>query len=183
MDMSSLGKKLIAKHDASGDADTIWSAIGQPLSRIGAGRYKLTAEYLMYEKGALSTKSQQIRTREIFDVDANQSLQQKARGVGTITLLAKRPGGDETVLLEDVPNFRDGVAAINRVADEARESLRVRENTQKMVYEGAPPTTASAPTPTSVDLNTELAKLAAFHEQGVLSDVEFTSAKAKLLGI
>lgn len=180
--MKAAGANLAAKHDPSSDPDAIWSAVGKPLTGIGAGRYTLTAEYLVFEKGSLSTKSQQIRTREIFDVDAHQSMGQKARGIGTITLFARRPGGDEKVLLEDVPNFREGVTAINRVADEARESLRTRENTQHVNYSGSPVPQAQ-PVGGGGDLNAELAKLAAFREQGVLTDEEFAAAKRKLLGL
>ena len=171
----------------SADPDAIWSAVGKPLTGIGAGRYKLTAEYLIFEKGVLSTKSQQIRTREIFDVDAKQSMVQKGRGIGTITLFARRPGGDEKVLLEDIPNFREGVTAINRASDEARDSLRIREQTQHVNYSGVPPTQVATPAaePASggSDLNVELGKLAAFKEQGVLTDEEFSAAKRNLLGL
>jgi hemolysin activation/secretion protein len=45
----------------------------------------------------------------------------------------------------------------------------------------APPPPAAAPP--EDDLNTKLQQLAALHGQGVLTDEEFSSAKAKLLGI
>jgi hypothetical protein len=189
---ASIAANFAAKPDAEAFEDTVWSAVGQPLSRIGAGRYRVTPEYLFFEKGSLSTKSQQIRVAEIFDVDASQSLAQKARGIGTIKLMARRPTGDEVVLLDDIPNFREGVSIINRVADESRQRLRLAQQTQHVNYTGSPavaaipmaaPTqTASAPT-SGNDLNLELGKLVAFRDQGILDEEEFVAAKRKLLGL
>lgn len=186
----SLGAKMTQQHDPTVDTDALWAAVGKPLSGLGAGRYKLTAAYLLFEKGTLSTKSQQIGTHEIFDVDAAQTMTQKARGVGNITLWAKRASGtSEKVILEDIPNFREGVAAINHASHEARERILLRDKTTHVNYTGGipahhVPTPASAPAPTAtLDLNTELAKLAAFKEQGILDDAEFAAAKKKLLGI
>lgn len=184
--------RMTARHDASGDVDTIWSAVGKPLTGLGAGRYKLTDEYLMFEKGTLSTKAQQIRTADIYDVDASQTMAQKARGIGTITLYAQRgmDGEREKVVLEDIPTFREGVSAINAAAFAAREALRVRENTQHVNYAGGAPAfghphaaTTAAPTSSGVDLNAELAKLADLKAQGVLDDEEFRAAKRQLLGL
>lgn len=189
-----MASNVASRHDASGDADAIWSAVGKPLTGLGAGRYKLTAEFLFFEKGTISTKSQQIRTADIFDVDASQSMAQKARGLGTIKLYAQRgaTGEREEVLLEDVPGFREGVSAINAAAFAAREALRVRENTQHVNYGGGAPVlghapsgvaAAAAPAAGSVDLNAELTKLATLKAQGVLDDEEFTAAKRQLLGL
>ncbi len=80
----------------------LWSAVGKPITQIGGGRYTLTPEYLHFESGTLRTNAQQIRTHEIHDVDAKQSMAQKARGLGTITLWADRSGGREEVKLEDI---------------------------------------------------------------------------------
>ena len=189
--LQSMASNFTARHDSSGDADTIWSAVGKPLTGIGGGRYKLTAEYLFHEKGTLSTKAQQIRTADIFDVDSAQTLAQKARGIGTITLHAQR-GADqerERVVLEDVTNYREGVTAINSAAFAAREAQRVRENTQHVHYGGAAPVHAQAsatPAPAAspaIDLNAELAKLGELRAQGILDDDEFRAAKRQLLGM
>ncbi|KAA0960874.1 DUF2510 domain-containing protein [Microbacterium sp. ANT_H45B] len=187
--LQAMASNVAAKHDASGDADTIWSAVGKPLTGIGGGRYKLTDEYLFHEKGTLSTKAQQIRTADIYDVDSAQTLAQKARGIGTITLYAQR-GADqerERVVLEDVPDYREGVNAINRAAHTAREARRVRENTQHVNYSGGAPVSAQ-PTPTvspspAFDLNAELTKLGELKAQGILDDEEFRAAKRQLLGL
>jgi hypothetical protein len=54
-------------------------------------------------------------------------------------------------------------------------------------YQQAPPQYQQAPAPAAADSGTssmidQLNQLAALHEQGVLSDDEFTAAKAKLFG-
>ncbi len=194
--MQSFGRKMTNKHDLSGDEDAIWTAVGKPLTGIGGGRYKLTAEYLIFEVGTLSSRGQQIRTREIFDVDSSQTMAQKARGVGNITLQARRESGEEKVTLQDITNFREGVNIINRVSDEARHSHSLRERTSHSTvsYNGQPHSTsappAAAPPVTTVaeasgasDLNSELERLAALKAQGVLDDEEFKAAKRKLLGL
>ncbi|WP_341935906.1 SHOCT domain-containing protein [Microbacterium sp. LWO14-1.2] len=186
-------QRLTAKHDLGADEDAVWSAVGKPLTGIGAGRYKLTAEYLIFETGTLSSKGQQIRVREIFDVDSSQTMAQKARGLGTITLRARRPSGDEKVVLQDIPNFREGVVAINRVSDEARHAHHLRENTSRSsveytgaVHAMAPTMVPAAAAPASApgsDLNSELERLAGLRAQGIIDDEEFTAAKRKLLGL
>lgn len=189
--LADAGRSMVAKADPSERPDALWSAVGKPLTGIGGGRYALTSEYLYFESGTLRTNAQQIRVHEIFDVDARQSMAQKARSLGTITLHAQRSDGSrEAVFLEDVPNFREGVTAINNVSHEAREALRRRENTQHVNYQGTPfpnaapvaAPAAPAPSPAS-DLNAELERLAGFHQSGILTDEEFTAAKRKLLGL
>ena len=164
----------------------LWSATGKPLKGFGGGRYRLTDEYLFFESGTLSLKAEQIRTHEIHDVDASQTMTQKARGVGSITLIAHRASGRERVLLEDIAETREGVARINQTAHDARERLRLREHTQHVNYSGTPVHAAPAPAaaaPAPVDMNAELGKLAAFHQQGILTDEEFAAGKRKLLGL
>jgi hypothetical protein len=114
---------------------------------------------------------------------------QRPRGVGTVTLHAKRANGStEVVVLEDIPNFREGVTILNDASHRARESLRVRETAQPVNYQGSPFPAApaapavAAPSPAS-DLNAELERLAGFHQSGILTDEEFTAAKRKLLGL
>ncbi len=169
--------------------DALWIAVGKPLTGIGAGRFRLTELLLTVEKGALSTRALQIGTHDIQDVDANQSLTQKARGVGTISVTAVRVTGTEVVILDDVPDFREAVRIINETAHRARDSHRAKQNTSTVQYSGAAPQVMAPAAPQPVpeasgpDLNEEIGKLAAFHQQGILSDEEFAAAKKKLLGL
>lgn len=185
---SSYIQNLSATFDPGSDPDAIWSAVGKPITGIGGGRYKLTEQYLFFERGTLSTKAQQISTHEIFDVDAMQTITQKARGVGTIVLYAIRSGSGtrERVELVDVERFREGVAELNRVSHAARENLRTKQQTQTVNYTGgpgAPPSSSTSGVTPPIDLNAELEKLASFRERGLLDDEEFAAAKRKLLGL
>ena len=47
---------------------------------------------------------------------------------------------------------------------------------QQVVYE-------QAPAPAAPDMNAELTQLAQLHEQGILTDEEFSAKKAQILGI
>lgn len=183
-------ERVISRHDHAGGAGVIWSAVGKPISRVGAGRYSLTPDYLVIEKGMLSTDRQQIRVHEIFDVDGRQSMAQKARGIGTVTLHAKRSNGElETIQLVDISEFRQAVEIINSTAEEARIQLQRRANAQTLKHEGQqhhqyqqqmPQASASSP---KEDLNAELMKLAELKSAGVLTEEEFAAAKRKLLGL
>ncbi len=179
----SIAKRFTTRLDGAAVEGTLWSAVGKPMTGIGAGRYRLTAEYLIFETGTLSTKSQQIKVHEIHDVDASQSLTQKARGVGNVTLWARRTSGDEKVVLEDIAEFREGVEVINRIADEARHRLQDRQNTQTVNYTRSPLPTTTTAAPAATDLNSEIERLAAFHAEGILDAEEFAAAKKKLLGL
>jgi hypothetical protein len=197
MDMDGLkdiGRRMISRGDQVEGDDTLWSAASKTLTGVGGGRYRLTFEFLYFESGLLTTKSQQIRTIEIYDADASQSITQKARGVGTITLWAAREGGNrEKVTLEDLPNFREGVAIINETAHAAREALRARENTQFVNYSGVPAaqqpfTPAAVPAPAMPaqdenDVHAQIVKLGNLRDQGLLTEDEFVAAKKKLLGL
>lgn len=186
--------------DIKVEPGTIWHATGKPLTGVGAGRYRLTDRYLYFEKGALRTKAQQIPIHELDDVDAHQSMAQKARGVGTITLHVRRASGVEIVELEDVPNFREGVQAINDTARASREYLENRARTQTFNHQGgghmpgmvsgyAPTgpggyaTPASVPTPASSgdDLLAQLERLGGLRDAGVLTPDEFEAKKAEML--
>ena len=174
----------IAAPSAVKDPNVLWEAVGQPITGIGAGRYKLTRQMLYFEKGALSLSAQQVPVHEIHDVDAAQTMTQKMRGVGDITLTAVRAAGHERIVLLDIADFRNGVMLINQAAHEARDELRVKQNTTQVNYAGQAPQGPAAPAPAvGVDLNAELAKLAAFRADGILDDEEFKAAKRKLLGL
>lgn len=177
-------ERVVSKHDHAGGAGVIWNAVGKPMSRMGAGRYSLTADYLVIEKGMLSTDRQQIRAHEIFDVDGRQTMAQKARGIGTVTLHAKRSNGElESIQLVDIPDFRQAVEIINSTAEEARIQLQRRANAQTLRHEGQQQPASNPSSSSKDDLNGELMKLAELKSAGVLTEEEFAAAKRKLLGL
>lgn len=171
------------------DPDAIWQAVGKPITGIGAGKYKLTAHYLYFEKGTLRTDSQQVPVSALLDVDVRQSMTQKARGVGTVVVHIQRPTRVELVALEDIPNFREGQRAINDTAHAARLAIQRNQNTMR--YEGIPPMQhgssrdVSEPAPaqpsSSVDPIDQLQRLGQLRDAGVLTEDEFQTKKSEIL--
>jgi hypothetical protein len=72
-------------------------------------------------------------------------------------------------------------AVSGRVA--RRQARKYDQPAQEEQYEDAPPPAAEAPAPPQDESYAKLQDLARLHTQGVLSDEEFTAAKAKILGI
>lgn len=170
------------------DPDALWQAVGKPMKGFGGGRYKLTSHYLFFEKGSLRTDSQQVPIAQVLDVDLIQSMAQKARGVGTIRVQIQRPTRVETVLLEDVTEFREGVQKINETAHAARAAVQRAANTHH--YSGPVPgfqqpvqqqATAPAPAAQAPDPIAQLKQLGELRDAGVLTEEEFQAKKADIL--
>jgi hypothetical protein len=164
----------------------VWAAKGQPISGIGAGRYKLTATMLFFEKGMLSTRAQQVPIAHVLDVDMRQSMTQKARGVGNVLVHVQRSNGVELVVLEDVPDPRGAVSIINSTAHAARLVEQQRVNTHH--YSGVAPTVPppqAAPTPAAApmapDPIEQLRRLGELRDAGILTEEEFATKKAEIL--
>ena len=164
--------------------DTVWSAVGRPVTGIGAGRYRMDAHYLYFEKGTLRTDSQQVPIANVLDVDVKQTLTQKARDVYTVFVHIQRPNRVEIVAMEDIPDGRAAQQQINTAAHSARSVMLRNQNTMR--YEGQPPTV-----PTNVvsatgsasddDPLEQLQQLAKLRDAGVLTEQEFASKKAEIL--
>jgi hypothetical protein len=178
-------------HPQADAEDTLWSAIGKPITGIGAGKYRLTAHYLFFEKGTLTTDSQQVPIAAVQDVDVKQSMTQKTRNVGTIVVRIQRPHGLELVRLEDITDFREGQRLINETAHAARYVIQRNQNTMR--YEGVHPGMAHAPVPTpapaqasvapapEVPLTDQLVKLGELRDAGILTEEEFAAKKTDIL--
>lgn len=169
-------------------------SIGKPLSGMGAVKVRLNPEFLFFEKGTIRTDSQQIPVAYVHDVDAMQSMTQKARHVGSIRVTVIRPGRHpEFVLLEDLPDFRDGVEHINRVSRAARYTDQQRANTQHINYHGQAPQyqqpAPQAPPPQqpsevqgrSDDIFSQIERLGELRDKGFISPEDFDQKKAELL--
>ncbi|MGV6991248.1 SHOCT domain-containing protein [Gordonia amicalis] len=165
--------------------DVLWSAKGQPLSGLGAGRYRLTATTLFFEHGTFTTSAQQVPTNQLFDIDLRQSLVQKSRGVGDIVVHIHRSTGVEQVILNDVPNPREAVDTINRVAHEARINAHHLANTRH--FTSAPASTTDVAAPPAApqtgqpDAIEQIKKLGELRDAGILTEEEFTEKKRDIL--
>lgn len=168
-----------------GSPDVIWSAKGQPLTGIGAGRFRLTARTLFFERGTLTTNAQQVPTNQLFDIDLRQTLTQKTRGVGDIVVHVQRASGVEQVILNDVPKPRQAVDVINQVAHQARLNAHAIANTRHFTSNSAPVAPIAAPEPSSMthepDAIEQLTKLGQLRDAGILTEEEFAQKKADIL--
>lgn len=181
---SSAAGRLTGKHTDLPEG-TVWSAVGKPVTGIGAGRYRMDAHYLYFEKGTLRTDSQQVPIAQVIDVDVKQSMTQKARGIFTLTVHIQRGASVEVVLMDDIPNGREAQRQINEAGHAARNAIQQRQNTMR--YEGnypGAPAPAAAPTPVAAagpDAMTQLRELGALKEAGILTEDEFVAKKAEIL--
>ena len=72
----------------------------------------------------------------------------------------------------------------SRYQQEADQDQRIDDLEQQQAYQPPPqaPPAAAPPAPASSAMIDQLNQLAALHQQGVLTDDEFSAAKAKLFG-
>ena len=75
-------------------------------------------------------------------------------------------------------------AVSGRVARrQARKYDQPQEQPQEQQYQAPPPQEEEAPEAPQDDTVTQIQEMAKLHTAGVISDAEFTAAKAKILGI
>lgn len=163
------------------EPDVLWSAVGKPVTGIGAGRYGLTDKYLLFETGTLRTDSQQVPIASVLDVDVKQTMTQKARGVFTVLVHIQRAGRVEVVSMVDIPNGREAQRVINETAHGARLSIQQNANTQTVRYQGQ---TYGAPAPqpaSEPEYMTQLRKLGELRDAGILTEEEFAAKKSEIL--
>jgi len=109
--------------------ETLWQGKRLTLSGTVAGgrlpttRYRLTATALYWTEGRLGTRMQQVPLWAVRDAAVGQTVTQRARRVGTITVSLQHPdyrGIPTFVLLEDVEKPRDVAKLINTASRSAR---------------------------------------------------------------
>ena len=136
--------------------------------------FVLTNERVMYRSGLFRKSGVEIPLERINNMNFEQSLLERVVGAGD--LLIESAGASGQSRFENV-NHPDRVAnAISRAADLRNES-RNRPIVQQVA---APPPPAAAPDgPSVVD---QIRQLDELRKQGLLTDAEFESKKADLLG-
>lgn len=170
-------------------AGTVWSAVGKPVTGIGAGRYRMDASYLYFEKGTLRTDSQQVPIAQVVDVDVKQTMTQKARSVFTVLVKINRGAQVEVVTMDDIPDGREAQRTINDAAHKARAAYQQAQNT--VHYHGQHPAAAApvapavppaaAPAEAAADPIAQLEKLGSLRDAGILTEEEFAAKKAEIL--
>jgi hypothetical protein len=139
---------------------------------------------LFFEKGTLSTRAQQVPIAHVVDVDMRQSMSQKARNVGNISVHVQRGHGIELVILEDVPDPQAGVSILNATAYAARLADLQRQNTHHYanVQPAAQPVApAGSAAPGVVDPIDQLRRLGELRDAGIVTEAEFAAKKAEIL--
>ena len=169
----------------------LWVGVGKPLTGFGAVKVRLTPEYLIWETGTLRSDVQQVPLAQIFDVDAMQSMVQKSRGVGNVRVSVNRGSRMEYLVLQDLPDHRAGVDAINEHSRRARHNEQRMRNTQHVNYgqplqtpqqQPQPPAAPVAPLPSANEIFGQLERLGALRDKGFITAEDFDAKKAELLG-
>jgi hypothetical protein len=168
--------------------DTLWSAEERKVSGLPGGRYRLDDRFLYVSSGTLSTRAQQVPIAYVVDVDLQQSVTQKARGVGDVVVHVVQPDGHrETVILSSIQNPQAAVPIINDIAARARAGVLRATNTAYHVTtvasepQPAPQRLPAGPPPEQPDPIAQLERLGKLRDAGVISEEEFQAKKADLL--
>ena len=126
--------------------------------------FVVTTDRAIYREGIVSKRGVEIPLERINTVFFNQSVVDRMIGAGTLTIESAGENGVQT--FEDV---RDPIG----VQQVLYQQMEDNEN-RKFDRVRAPAA--------QVSVADELAKLAALHDQGHLSDAQFAAQKAKLIG-
>lgn len=112
---------------------TVWqgrrlSLAGQATGRrLPAPRYRATTEHLYWTTGRLARKTEHVPIWAVRDATVEQSLQQRVRRLGTITVSLQHPDYDGLptfVVLADVERPQEAARAITEAANTCRRAHR-----------------------------------------------------------
>ena len=189
-----------------GQRESLTAAASQ--GRLVKARYRLTEDAIQFEAGLLSTKAEVIPLWTVIDVDLSQSMMQKARGVGDVTVhledTAERLGQSKITLesVKEPRSVRDLIASkanglrIQFTEREHRLEVERRTAAAGSINIGSAPPSAAGTSPgrpepvttsaSSADdhqvLLDQLRQLAELRDGGILSEEEFQAQKARMLG-
>ncbi|GAA4601203.1 hypothetical protein BJY16_003803 [Actinoplanes octamycinicus] len=189
----------------------LWAGVSQDLTslatggRLQTGSYTVTEDAIRFASGLISTREETIPLWLITDADITQHIAQRMRGVGDLTLRLdpSRAGrfGQYVLILRSIENPAGVRDLILRQANAVRQywaqhhyqrDIELRRagaaSTNVVVPAVVPqqpqqpvPALEPAPAASSGDLMAQLVKLGEMKTAGLLTDEEFTAAKAKLL--
>lgn len=98
--------------------------------RLPSARYRATTERLYWTAGRLARKTESVPLWAVRDTTVQQSVQQRARRLGTITVSLQHPdyqGLPTYVVLEDVERPREAAQLIRGAARAARKAHDQRD--------------------------------------------------------
>lgn len=171
--------------------------------RLQTAAYRLTEDALHFEAGTLSKVAENIPLWVIVDVDMKQSLTQRVRSVGDLHFRIDSESqqyGQKAVAIRSVKDPERVRDLIVRQANHVRIQMNEYRHGQRLeeqqagassvnigVVPDSEATDAGQPAigagaSSGDEMIAQLERLASLHQAGALSDEEFASAKAKLLG-
>lgn len=176
----------------SGDqnADVLWSGERKTLTsqatggKVTSARYKITTEFLVFEAGLMSTTEERVPLWALGDADLKQSMTQKARGLGDITIrvLNNYLTNRDRVTLESIADPKAVRDLLDREIARTRAEHRRQEQTQHVEHLSAPPPLSPpqvANTTGELSSRSTMELLAELHRRGVFDDAEFGALVAR----
>jgi len=174
------------------DSETLWEGESKDLTSVATGgrvvkkRYKITREFIFEDAGIIGSKEEQIPLWAVRDVDVKQSILQKTRNVGDVSIRVETNDytGKKALVLESIETPKEVRNLINEHSRLARE-LKMRQQ-QSVNYSGQGPAGPGAiwsgqQPAQKEDPIEKLAKLGALLKDGLISQEEFELQKKKLL--
>lgn len=148
--------------------------------RVVLSRYKLTADYLVFEAGLLSTAEERVPLWSLGDVDLTQTMSQKVRGLGDIKIrvLNNYLTGRDFVVLESIPDPKDVRDLIDREVKRSKAQHLRQQQTQHIEHSNAAPGVQGATSSRAQDLTT-LELLIELHQREVIDATTFAEMASK----
>lgn len=172
--------------------------------RVTSARYRITEDAIHFEAGLLSTRAEMIPIWLVIDVDLTQSMTQKARALGDLTLNLGADAarfGQKKLVLESVRDPRSVRDLIISRANEMRTffthrmhqlDIERRSASSSSVNVGVVNSPAADAAPAALpagdqsnsrqELIDHLRQLGELRDLGVLTEEEFQEQKRQLLG-
>ena len=188
------------------DPGTLWFGQSVDVTSKATGMakatYRITKDRVWIDSGLLGTKSESVPLWAIRDIDIRQSVLQRGTDIGDVVLrledqaysvdqgntfdLSGQAGSGTTsgeVVLDNVEGPRAVHDLLMPLVSDARSKKAVERQSQYLhVNPGMAAATAGAVPPSPpVDVAEQLRKLAALRDEGILTDEEFATQKARLL--
>ncbi|WCO65049.1 SHOCT domain-containing protein [Iamia majanohamensis] len=173
------------------DPNLLWEGTSRSLKGAatggfaGAAAYRVTRDGIHWDVGRLTSRSQQAHIAYVSEVHVNQTMTQKSRGVGSVTVLFTNGGSTVLADVAEPHRVRD---IINAAAADYRSHAWERDRQMNAatasnisISQGVPAAGAD-PTPSvQVSIAQQLRELAELRDAGVLTEDEFTQQKSRLL--